>query len=209
MSENHTGLCIGLREGKEVFFRTAADVIEQLQAKVNKATKQLLEYEQTEAMVCPEDVGVKEYVGLLKAQLDTARETNRKLHRRCQLAESAVKENIDECKRKGQSLGRRLAGAGYAMIEADVATTKAENERLRDNIEDAIERMDEEPAKEILEHALKCEHFEIFKWAEPPLEPGENGTLCSEERCSRKTGNLATDCGGNKEMCELPEALKE
>ena len=105
---------------------------EALQTQLATAKKQLLEYEQTEAAVCPEDVGVKEYVGLLKAQLDTARETNRKLHRRCQLAESAVKENIDECKRKGQSLGRRLAGAGYAMIEADVATTKAENERLKD-----------------------------------------------------------------------------
>ena len=31
---NYTGLLIGLREGKEVFFRKAADVIEHLQARV-------------------------------------------------------------------------------------------------------------------------------------------------------------------------------
>ncbi len=39
--QRYTGLCIGLREGKEVFFRTAADVIEQLQSQVQAVSKEL------------------------------------------------------------------------------------------------------------------------------------------------------------------------
>ncbi len=50
---------------------------DKLQAELATAKKQLLEYEQAEAAVCPEDVGVKEYVGLLKAELTTLQETNR------------------------------------------------------------------------------------------------------------------------------------
>lgn len=36
--------------------------IRQLQAELDEARNQLIEYEQTEAAVCPEDVGIREYV---------------------------------------------------------------------------------------------------------------------------------------------------
>ncbi len=81
----------------------------------------------------------------LQAELATARETNKALHRRCQLAESAVKENIAECKRHGQSLGRRLSAAGYLLIEAELATAKEEVEDLRKTIrakDTIIDRLD-------------------------------------------------------------------
>ncbi len=57
-------------------------------------------------------------------ELTTARETNKSLHRRCQLAESAVQENIAACKKQGQSLGRRLSASGYLMVEAELAKLK-------------------------------------------------------------------------------------
>ncbi len=60
----------------------------------------------------------------LQSELTTARETNRKLHRRCQLAESAVQENIAACKKQGQSLGRGLSASGYLMLEAELAKLK-------------------------------------------------------------------------------------
>ncbi len=44
------------------------------QAQLATARQQLLEYEQTEAAVLPENVGIKEYVGSLKSQLATAQE---------------------------------------------------------------------------------------------------------------------------------------
>lgn len=55
--------------------------------------------------------------------------TNIKLHRRCQAAESAVKENIDVCRRQGVSLGRKLANAGYLILEDE---TKAQAKRIEE-----------------------------------------------------------------------------
>ncbi len=48
-----------------------------LQAELATARKQLVEDEQTEAAVLPENVGIREYVGSLKARLATAKEENR------------------------------------------------------------------------------------------------------------------------------------
>ncbi len=107
--------------GRDILNKTVAEL-----------QKQLLEYEQTEAAVCPEDVGVQEYVGQLHSQLATARETNKSLHRRCQLAESAVKENIAACKKQGQSLGRRLSASGYLMLEAELTKAKKQVEEYKD-----------------------------------------------------------------------------
>ena len=53
--------------------------LDQLQTDLDKANKAILEYEQTEASVCPEDVGVVRYVTALQTQLATAKEENRKL----------------------------------------------------------------------------------------------------------------------------------
>ena len=49
-------------------FQYSLSKINRLIDELATAKKQLLEYEQAEAAVCPEDVGVKEYVGLLKAE---------------------------------------------------------------------------------------------------------------------------------------------
>lgn len=130
----------------------------------------------------------------IKAKLKKAKEENEHL---CITIESTRQDCAD-----------MLAGTLEGKLQAKLDTAKEENERLREQIEHAIECMDEEPAKEILEQVLKCKYFEVFKWAEPPLEPGENATPCSEERCNRKTGNLATDCWGDKEICEFSETLK-
>ena len=56
----------------------------------------------------------------LIAKLNRATETNRRLQRRCQLAESAALTTIEDCRRQGVSLGRRLAACGYIMIEDEL-----------------------------------------------------------------------------------------
>ena len=50
-----------------------------LQAQLAIANKQILEYEQTEAAVCPEDVGIKRYVQSLLNKLATAKAENEDL----------------------------------------------------------------------------------------------------------------------------------
>lgn len=60
----------------------------------------------------------------LEAEVERLRDTNRNLNRRVQLAESAVAENVEACRRAGVSLGRVLANAAVAQMEA-------ENEWLR------------------------------------------------------------------------------
>jgi len=49
----------------------------------------------------------------------------------------------------------------------------------------------------------RCKDYEEFTWCEPPLEPGENGTLHTEYRCNKKTGHQATLCEGNIDFCEI------
>ena len=50
------------------------NVFEQLQTELATAKKQMVDYEQGEASVCPEDVGIKEYVPKLQAKLAEAKE---------------------------------------------------------------------------------------------------------------------------------------
>lgn len=45
----------------------------------------------------------------LARQLEQARETNTRLHRRCQMAEAAALQNVEACQRAGVSIGRALA----------------------------------------------------------------------------------------------------
>lgn len=66
----------------------------------------------------------------LEMELESARETIRRLNRRVQLAESALAEKLDEAKRSGGSLGRALSGWAYT----------ATSERLRE-IGDALHDM--------------------------------------------------------------------
>lgn len=50
------------------YLRRTKECIAQLQAELDTAKKQILDYEQIEAAVCPEDVGIKEYVASLQAE---------------------------------------------------------------------------------------------------------------------------------------------
>ena len=49
----------------------------------------------------------------------------------------------------------------------------------------------------------KCKHYSVLAWAEPPLEPDENGTLHSEGRCDKGVILNEVHCGGNKEICDI------
>ncbi len=64
----------------------------QLQAQLTTANKQILEYEQTEAAVCPEDVGIKEYVESLLNKLVTAKAENEDL---CDNIDAVRQERAD------------------------------------------------------------------------------------------------------------------
>ena len=60
-----------------------------------------------------------EQIKQLEYKNTALKETNRRLNRRCQLAESAVLNTIEDCRRQGVSFGRILACAGYAMLEEE------------------------------------------------------------------------------------------
>ncbi len=61
-----------LSEIMQGFNYYADTFLEPLEKKLTAADKQILNYEQTEAAVCPEDVGIKEYVRCLMGQLAAA-----------------------------------------------------------------------------------------------------------------------------------------
>ena len=61
---------------------------------------------------------------------------NRRLHRRCQRAESAVKENVEECKRQGVGLGRTLANAAYKPLEEENSNLVSQIETLKKEVSD-------------------------------------------------------------------------
>ncbi len=111
----------------------AKDKLEQLQAELTTAKKQILDYEQIEASVCPEDVGIKEYVANLQAQLTEA------------------KEEV----KAGHSLWTE-AQAGRKRLRLELDTASHENKRLRNKIEEAIDVLPTYPgcAKQRLIKAL-------------------------------------------------------
>ena len=56
----------------------AADILDQqaeenkrLKKKINQQAAQIIEYEETEALICPEDVGIKEYVDVLRCGIQS------------------------------------------------------------------------------------------------------------------------------------------
>lgn len=51
----------------------------------------------------------------------------------------------------------------------------------------------------------KCKHYNEWQWGEPPMEPGENGTLVTEYDCKNAVGYFVAHCKGDKKMCELPD----
>lgn len=67
------------------------------------------------------------------------RETNTALNRRATRAEAIVAQRVEEQERKGKSLGRSLANAGYYAL-------KAENAKLREALEAAAEHLHDCPS---------------------------------------------------------------
>jgi len=69
-------------------------------------------------------------IAALEADLAKFRTTNRELNARATKAEAAMLVTVADCRRQGVSLGRVLANAGYAMMEARVVAAEAEVARL-------------------------------------------------------------------------------
>ncbi len=93
----------------------------QLQTELGKAKKQILDYEQTEASVCPEDVGIKEYVPKLQAQLTTAKEGRR--------AAAGILDDL--AKKLKEITGEQNVWEAVKQL----APANDENKRLRDAIQ--------------------------------------------------------------------------
>lgn len=62
------------------------------------------------------------------------RRTNTGLNRRCQRAESAALQNVEECRRQGISLGRSLANFGYSRAERRAEELSSELQAARDQL---------------------------------------------------------------------------
>ena len=103
--------------------------ISKLQAQLTTAKKQILDYEQIEASVCPEDVGITEYVANLQAKLAEAKAENERLN--------------------------ELVYA-YESVHAPINPLLVENKRLRNKIDEAIDVLPTYPgcAKQRLIKAL-------------------------------------------------------
>jgi hypothetical protein len=63
-------------------------------------------------------------------QLRRALETNKKLHRRCQLAERATKDNVEQCIRSDVSFGRMLANWAATSYREALLQVRAESQQL-------------------------------------------------------------------------------
>ena len=51
----------------------------------------------------------------------------------------------------------------------------------------------------------KCKYYLTYQWCEPPLEPGDDGTLIREYECKNAKGYFVPSCMGRKKDCDLPK----
>lgn len=64
------------------------------------------------------------------------RESNTALNRRATRAEAIVAQRVEEQERKGKSLGRSLANAGYYLLKAENAKLREALAKIRDGVWD-------------------------------------------------------------------------
>jgi len=88
-----------------------------------------------------QEMRAQERVEQAEKERDEARETNTYLNRRLTKAEGALSERIEDAERKGHSIGRALANAGYYALKERIATLEAELAASRVNHIDANQRM--------------------------------------------------------------------
>lgn len=75
----------------------------------------------------------------LRAEVESLRATNRRLNRRATEAEGQVRTTIEDCRRQGVSLGRGLANAGYAAMEAERDAALNQAAKLQEQLDAASE----------------------------------------------------------------------
>lgn len=78
-------------------------------------------------------------------ELAAARETVRRLNRRCQSAERGLAEKVDELQRAGPSLGRALANAAATMYREQLADANAKLHALAADAAQLLQDMNTVP----------------------------------------------------------------
>lgn len=72
-------------------------------------------------------------------EVERMRAKNTELNRRATKAEGQVSTTIEDCRRQGVSVGRRLANVGYNIVRDELDETLAREERLLEAIRDLWE----------------------------------------------------------------------
>ena len=110
--------------------------LEQLQAELATANKQILEYEQAEAAVCPEDVGIKEYVESLLNKLATAKAENEDLCDNVDAARQDLADYLAGTLKGKLQVKLDSANHDYTELLKERADYVDENKRLRGALEE-------------------------------------------------------------------------
>ena len=69
---------------------------------------------------------IRAYIEPMERELAVARATIARLNRRCQAAESAARQNVEDCRRAGVPLGRVLAAFSCRRLEEERDDARAE-----------------------------------------------------------------------------------
>ena len=81
----------------------------------------------------------------LAAEVERLRSKNTELNRRCTDAEGAARDNVEQCRRQGVSLGRGLANWAACEYEREVERLKAALDAVRREVKSAAPAPDAGP----------------------------------------------------------------